>query len=97
MQRFLFGLMGRSWPSGCTVRKRQAPSRGDETVAVRAIEKLGGKVRVLATDFSGKPFVKVVFSYTKVMDVGLKEPKDLKTLIGLNLMGTQVTDSGLNY
>lgn len=52
-------------------------------------------MRVLATDFSGKPVVKVIFSYTKVTNAGLKEPKDLKTLIGLNLMGTQVTDAGL--
>ena len=70
-------------------------SRGDEAAAVRAIEKLGGKVTVLGTDFSGKPFVKVVLSYTKVTDAGLKELKEITNLQLLSLAGTQVTDAGL--
>jgi thiol-disulfide isomerase/thioredoxin len=73
------------------VRRLTAKLPEPERAAVKAIEKLGGKVSlgdevVTSVDFGG----------TKVMDAGLKEIKELKGLRELGLVGcAQVTDAGL--
>lgn len=51
--------------------------RADEAAAVKAIEKLGGKVTVDAKR-PGKPVVEVSFLGKEVMDAGLKELKHLE-------------------
>jgi hypothetical protein len=65
-----------------------------EATAVKAVEKLGGKVTVDAGR-PGKPIVGVDFSRTQVTDAALKELKELKHLQTLDLGGTVVTDAGL--
>src|SRR4051812_43825440 len=68
--------------------------QADESAAVKAVEKLGGKVTVDETQ-PGKPVVKVSLRGTKVTDAGLKDLKELTSLQELNISGTQVTDVGL--
>jgi internalin A len=51
--------------------------RADEAAAVKAVEKLGGKVTVDDKQ-PGKPVVGVELSGTKVTDAALKELKELK-------------------
>jgi hypothetical protein len=68
--------------------------RADEASAVKAIEKLGGKV-TRDDNKPDRPVIAVDLSFTKVMDTDLKELKQLKQLTHLHLMGTQVTDAGL--
>src|SRR5215510_11853533 len=68
--------------------------RADEAAAVKAIEKLGGKV-TRDDKLPGKPVVAVDLGSTTVTDAGLKELKELKTLQSLSLSRTKVTDAGL--
>jgi len=68
--------------------------RADEAAAVKAIEKLGGKV-TRDDKQPGKPAVSVDLDLTKVTDADLKELKELKSLQGLRLGDTKVTDAGL--
>jgi hypothetical protein len=67
-------------------------ARGDEASALKAVEKLGGKVRY---EGGGGKVIGVYLKGTQVTDAGLKELKDLKQLNFLDLSGTQVTDAGL--
>jgi hypothetical protein len=53
-----------------------ADDREDREHAVAAIQKLGGKVEVDATD-PGRPVVKVSFRNTKITDEGLSHLKPL--------------------
>src|SRR5437773_1167663 len=66
--------------------------RADEASAVKAIEKLGGKVRVDDKRL-GKPIVEVDLGNTEVPDAGLKELKEFKSLE--SLIAGKVTDAGL--
>ena len=66
----------------------------DEASAVKAVEKLGGKV-TRDDKLPGKPVIGVNLAGTKVTDAGLKELADLKQLTTLGLDSTQVTDAGL--
>ena len=66
----------------------------DEASAVKAVEKLGGKV-TRDDKLPGKPVIGVNLPATKVTDAGLKELKDLKQLTTLDLFFTGVTDAGL--
>ena len=72
--------------------------RADEAEAVKAIEKLGGKVEV---DYKqpGKPVVSVEFRGVRheLTDEGLKHLKGLKSLQSLDLSSTQITDEGLKH
>src|SRR5437660_2661929 len=68
-------------------------ARADEASAVKAIEKLGGKV-TRDDKLPGKPVIEVNLAGTQVKDAGLKELKDLKQLTTLYHM-TGVTDAGL--
>ena len=70
-------------------------ARADEASAVKAVEKLGGRV---ARDdkLPGKPVVGVDFTRVQVTDAGLKELADLKQLTWLRLTdASDVTDAGL--
>src|SRR5436190_11057360 len=69
-------------------------ARADEASAVKAVEKLGGKV-TRDDKLPGKPVIGVSFFGTQVTDAGLKELKDLTQLKELSLYGPQVTDAGL--
>ena len=69
-------------------------ARADEASAVKAVEKLGGKV-TRDDKLPGKPVIGVSFNFKPVTDAGLKELKDLKQLTSLNLDNTKVTDAGL--
>src|SRR4051794_6048559 len=74
-------------------------ARADEASAVKAVEKLGGKV-TRDDKLPGKPVIGVnlygVNLYCKkVTDAGLKELKHPKQLTNLDLAGTQVTDADL--
>ena len=71
-------------------------ARADEASAVKAVEKLGGKV-TRDDKLPGKPVIGVNLGGLvpgKVTDAGLKELKDLTQLKELVLNG-QVTDAGL--
>ena len=68
--------------------------RADEASAVKAIEKLGGKV-TRDDKLPGKPVIGVHLHEIGVTDAALKELKDLKQLTWLSLTVTQVTDAGL--
>jgi internalin A len=68
--------------------------RADEAAAVKAVEKLGGRV-IVDTKRPGKPVVGVDLDRTKVTDADLKELKELKSLRKLDLTGTKVTDAGV--
>src|SRR5215470_7339694 len=70
------------------------PGRADEASAVKAIEKLGGRVTV-NPERPGKPVVGVDFNNPQLTDAGLKGLKDLKSLQTLSLIRTAVTDAGL--
>jgi hypothetical protein len=63
-----------------------------EERAVRAIEKMGGRVD---SDFFGSEFVIVSFFGAKVTDADLSELTGLRQLHGLYLHDTAVTDMGL--
>ena len=69
-------------------------ARADEASAVKAVEKLGGKV-TRDDKLPGKPVIGVNLAGTGVTDAGLKELKDLKQLTTLYLNMTGVTDAGL--
>ena len=70
-------------------------ARADEASAVKAVEKLGGKV-TRDDKLPGKPVIGVNLTHAGVTDAGLKELKDLKKLTSLNLPNTdQVTDDGV--
>src|SRR5438477_11668371 len=69
-------------------------ARADEASAVKAVEKLGGKI-TRDDKLPGKPVIGVNLTGTKVTDAGLKELKDLKQLTSLILAKTKVTDAGL--
>ena len=69
-------------------------SRADEAEAIKAVQKLGGKVTV-DEKRPGKPVVAVNLTFTKVTDAGLKELADSRALQELDLHGTKVTDAGL--
>ena len=72
-------------------------ARADEASAVKAVEKLGGKV-TRDDKLPGKPVIGVDLDGlvgTKVTDADLKELKDLKQLTSLNLYATKVTDDGV--
>src|SRR4051812_3775680 len=73
-------------------------ARADEASAVKAVEKLGGKV-TRDDKLPGKPVIGVDLAAPKVTDAVLKELKDLKHLTSLNLNapegGGKVTDAGL--
>src|SRR5437016_6313067 len=69
-------------------------ARADEASAVKAVEKLGGKV-TRAENLPGKPVIAVNLAGAQVTDAVLKELKDLKQLTTLNLNATPVTGAGL--
>ncbi len=74
-------------------------ARADEASAVKAVEKLGGKV-TRDDKLPGKPVIGVNFfnfhgSDAGLKNAGLKELKDLKQLTTLYLNSTQVTNEGL--
>ena len=69
-------------------------ARADEASAVKAVEKLGGKV-TRDDKLPGKPVIGVVLNRTRVTDASLKELKDLKQLTHLNLIHVKVTDDGV--
>src|SRR5213080_2959225 len=69
-------------------------ARADEASAVKAVEKLGGKV-TRDDKLPGKPVIGVNLGHTKMTDAGLKELKHLKHLTSLNLGWSEVTDAGL--
>src|SRR5437588_378616 len=69
-------------------------ARADEASAVKAVEKLGGKI-TRDDKLPGKPVIGVNLGHPKVTDADLKELKNLKQLTSLNLGGTKVTDAGL--
>src|SRR5205807_667167 len=69
-------------------------ARADEASAVKAVEKLGGKV-TRDDKLRDKPVIAVNLTGTQVTDAGLKELKDLKQLTTLDLTDAVVTDAGL--
>src|SRR5262249_47628159 len=69
-----------------------AASRADEAAAVKAVEKLGGKVRV-DHKRPGNPVVEVDLSHVELSDAGLKELREFKNLQALIVR--KVTDTGL--
>src|SRR5438128_612670 len=71
-----------------------ASVRADEASAVKAVEKLGGKV-TRDDKLPGKPVIGVHLHEIGVTDAALKELADLKQLTTLRLHATQVTDAGL--
>src|SRR6478672_4328717 len=73
-----------------------ADNREDRERAVAAIQKLGGKVEVNATD-PEKPVVKVSFRNTKVTDEGLFHVKGLTDHRELDLSHTDITNDGLRH
>ena len=68
-------------------------ARADEASAVKAVEKLGGKV-TRDDKLPGKPVIGVNLTGRGVTDAGLKELKDLKQLKELRVGGTKVTNDG---
>src|SRR5438270_435213 len=69
-------------------------ARADEASAVKAVEKLGGKV-TRDDKLPGKPVIGVNLTGRGVTDAGLKELKDLEQLTSLYLAYTKVTDAGM--
>src|SRR4051812_13455620 len=69
-------------------------ARADEASAVKAVEKLGGKV-TRDDKLPGKPVIEVNLLGTEATDASLKEClkelKDLKQLTTLSLFNTKVT------
>jgi len=83
--------------AGCVLLLAAAPLLADEAEdqAVKAVEKLGGKVKRDDKD-PAKPVVGVGLSGAKVTDAGLKELSALKELKELDLHACPgVTDAGL--
>src|SRR5262245_54211681 len=74
---------------GMTLRADEAEDR-----AVKAVEKLGGKV-TRDDKQPGKPVIALDLSWTKMTDTRLKDLKDLKDLQSLILHFTLVTDVGM--
>jgi hypothetical protein len=68
----------------------------EQSEAVAAITKLGGKVEV-DEGSAGKPVVKVTLSNKPVKDADLVHLKGLTKLQELRLGGTQITDRGLEH
>ena len=68
--------------------------RADEAAAVKAIQKLGGKV-TRDDKLPGKPVVAVDLRSTLTTDADLNVLKECKHLQVLDLGVTQVTDAGL--
>src|SRR5262249_43081667 len=68
--------------------------RSDEAAAVKAIEILGGRVKVDAKQ-PGKPVVAGYLDGSKVTDTLMKDVKELKSLRELGLSRTAVTGEGL--
>jgi hypothetical protein len=66
----------------------------NEEAAIKAIEKLGGKVK-RDDKAPGKPVISVSLSGTQVADAGLKELKEFRGLDSLDLKDTNVTDAGV--
>ena len=79
-----------------TLKRLQGICREDRERAVAAIQKLGGKVEVDATD-SGRPAVKVSFRNTKITDEELSHLKVLTDLKELDLSHTDITNAGLRH
>src|SRR5207302_796007 len=75
-------------------KKKEGAARADEASAVKAVEKLGGKV-TRDDKLPGRPVIGVNLGHPKVTDADLKELKNLKQLTSLNLGDKQVTDAGL--
>src|SRR6476620_7732682 len=72
-------------------------ARADEASAVKAVEKVGGKV-TRDDKLPGKPVIEVNLAFAHVTDASLKELKDLKDLkqlTSLYLNSTLATDAGL--
>ena len=69
-------------------------ARADEDSAIKAVEKLGGRVTRDAK-LPGKPVTGVALIGIQVTDAYLKELKDLKHLTMLVLRGTKVTAEGV--
>jgi hypothetical protein len=78
--------------------------RADESAAVKAVEKLGGRVTVdgkrpgkpvVAVDFSNTNVTELVLAGPQITDVGLRELKELKSLQKLHVAQTKVTDAGI--
>ena len=69
-------------------------ARADEASAVKAVEKLGGKV-TRDDKLPGKPVIGVNLGGTGVTDAGLKELKELKQLTTLGLHDAKVTADGV--
>src|SRR5438093_1309967 len=69
-------------------------ARADEASAVKAVEKLGGKV-TRDDKLPGKPVIGVRLHEIGVADAALKELADLKQLTWLSLTVCRVTDAGL--
>src|SRR2546425_614201 len=70
-------------------------ARADEADAVKLVEKLGGTIK-RDDKQPGKPVVEVDLSFRdKVTDADLRELKELKQLVVLDLNFTLVTDAGL--
>jgi internalin A len=69
-------------------------ARADEDSAVKAIEKLGGKVCRDTRD-PAKPATGVLFLFTSVSNDDLEYLNELKQLQLLDLAGTRITDAGL--
>src|SRR5437870_5175232 len=71
-------------------------ARADEASAVKAVEKLGGKV-TRDDKLPGKPVIGVnlggLVTGKELTDAGLKELKDLKQLTSLDISVTKVTDA----
>src|SRR5262245_58695846 len=68
--------------------------RADEATAVKAIEKLRGRV-TRDDQRTGKPVVDVDLTLAWITDVDLKQLKELKHLQSLELGFTEITDKGL--
>ena len=80
--------------AGCSKDRPQDAAGSPEDAAVKAVEKLGGKVE-RDDEQPGRPVVEVSLAGTQVTDADLKGLKDLKQLRHLDLSNTQVTDAGV--
>lgn len=69
-------------------------SPSEQSEAVKALEKLGGKITVDETQTS-RPVVEISLNATNASDMDLKDLKQLKSLQKLNISRTKITDAGL--